>query len=257
MKTDKRTLSQLEQGKIARDARRFKGLAGKAGDVHQTLWMRVTATVMTVVMYFAPAVFLADQTARAAPPIVDSRAPVPFQPAITQTSTGVPAVNIAAPNAAGISANQYSSFNVDSAGLVLNNSLVSGTPLLGGTLGANPNLNGHPATTILNQVTSTAPSTLAGPVEVFGSPAVLIISNPNGLSVSGLSITNTPGLVLTTGVPQFITGAGGSSRCSLARRRRRRSLPRIWWRKASRTGRTRSWGQEAVCRPLGVRMRCW
>jgi filamentous hemagglutinin len=170
--------------------------------------MRITATVMMVVMYFAPAVLLADQTAHAAP-IVDPRAPVPFRPTITQTSTGVAAVNIAAPNSNGISLNQYRSFNVDSAGLVLNNSLVSGTPLLGGTLSANPNLNGRTATTILNQVTSTAPSTLAGPLEVFGSPAAVIISNPNGISVNGLSLTNAPGLVLTTGVPQFVTGPGG------------------------------------------------
>ncbi|WP_051381277.1 beta strand repeat-containing protein [Paraburkholderia mimosarum] len=169
----------------------------------------MTAAVMTVVMYFAPAVLLADQTAHAAP-IVDPRAPVTFQPTITQTTSGVAAVNIAAPNAAGISTNQYTSFNVDSAGLVLNNSLVSGTPLLGGTLGANPNLNGRAATTILNQVTSTTPSTLAGPLEVFGSSANVIVSNPNGISVNGLALTNAPGLVLTTGVPQFITGPGGT-----------------------------------------------
>ena len=173
------------------------------------LWRRVTAFIMAGVMYFAPAVLLADETARAAP-IVDPRAPVAFQPTITQTSTGVPAVNIAAPNANGISANQYTSFDVGAAGLVLNNSLVSGTPLLGGTLGANPNLNGRAATTILNQVTSTTPSTLAGPLEVFGSPASVIVSNPNGISVNGLSLTNAPGLVLTTGVPQFITGPGGT-----------------------------------------------
>ena len=174
------------------------------------LWMRAVAVLMTLVMYFAPAVFLADATAHAAP-IVDPRAPVPFQPTITQTSTGVPAVNIAAPNASGISANQYSSFNVDSAGVVLNNSLVSGTPLLGGTLGANPNLNGRAAITILNQVTSTAPSTLAGPLAVFGAPAAVIISNPNGISVNGLALTNASKLALSTGVPQFITGPGGSA----------------------------------------------
>ncbi|MCC8395930.1 filamentous hemagglutinin N-terminal domain-containing protein [Paraburkholderia sp. MMS20-SJTR3] len=165
---------------------------------------------MVVVMYFTPALLLAEATVQAAP-IVDPRAPISFRPTITQTSTGVAAVNIAAPNANGLSANQYSSFNVDSSGLVLNNSPMPGTPLLGGTLGGNPNLNGRAATTILNQVTSTASSILAGPLEVFGSPASIIISNPNGLSVNGLSLTNAPGLVLTTGVPQFITGAGGGA----------------------------------------------
>ncbi|WP_230412883.1 beta strand repeat-containing protein [Paraburkholderia antibiotica] len=166
---------------------------------------------MAVVMYFAPAVLLADATAHAAP-IVDPRAPIPFQPTITQTSTGIPTVNITAPNSNGLSLNSYQSFNIDSRGLVLNNSLTGGTPLLGGTLGANPNLAGRTATTIINQVTSTGPaSSLLGPLEVFGNPATVIISNPNGISVNGMALTNMPGLVLTTGTVQFLTGIGGTS----------------------------------------------
>lgn len=98
------------------------------------LWMRVTAIVMVAVTYFAPAVFLADEVAHAAP-IVDPRAPIPFQPTITQTSAGIPAVNIATPNSNGVSLNQYQSFGVDSQGLVLNNSTVAGTALLGGRWG--------------------------------------------------------------------------------------------------------------------------
>ncbi|AXL53218.1 filamentous hemagglutinin [Paraburkholderia caffeinilytica] len=166
---------------------------------------------MAVVIYLLPGVLTLDEVAHAAP-IVDPRAPIPFQPTITQTSTGVPAVNIAAPNANGISVNSYQSFNIDSNGLVLNNSLTSGTPLLGGTLGANPNLVGRAASVIVNQVTTTGPaSTLVGPLEVFGSAASIIISNPNGVSVNGLSLTNATGLVLTTGTPQFLTGVGGTS----------------------------------------------
>ncbi|HZZ05726.1 filamentous hemagglutinin N-terminal domain-containing protein, partial [Paraburkholderia sp.] len=173
--------------------------------------MKATACVMAVVTYLLPGVLTLDEVAHAAP-IVDPRAPIPFQPTITQTSTGVPAVNIAAPNANGISVNSYQSFNIDSNGLVLNNSLTSGTPLLGGTLGANPNLAGRAASVIVNQVTTTGPaSTLIGPLEVFGSPASIIISNPNGVSVNGLSLTNATGLVLTTGTPQFLTGVGGAS----------------------------------------------
>ncbi|WP_244136837.1 filamentous hemagglutinin N-terminal domain-containing protein [Burkholderia pyrrocinia] len=171
----------------------------------------MTAWVMTAVMYFAPAVFLADQTAHAAL-IVDPRAPIPFQPTITQTSTGVPAINIPAANANGISVGQYQSFNVGPEGLVLNNSTVAGTPLLGGTLGANPNLNGRPATTIVNQVSSTGPAaSLFGPLEVFGSPAAVVVASPNGVSVNGLSVTNVTNLTLTTGTPQFLTGVGGTA----------------------------------------------
>ena len=173
--------------------------------------MRVTAIVMVAVTYFAPAVFLADEVAHAAP-IVDPRAPIPFQPTITQTSSGVAAVNIATPNSNGVSLNQYQSFGIDSQGLVLNNSTVAGTPLLGGTLGANPNLNGRSATLIINQVTSTGPaSRLYGPLEVFGAPASVVIASPNGVSVSGLSVTNVTNLTLTTGTPQFLTGVGGTA----------------------------------------------
>ncbi|MEW9581886.1 filamentous hemagglutinin N-terminal domain-containing protein [Paraburkholderia sp. DGU8] len=168
---------------------------------------------MAFVMYAASVSFLFDEVAQAAP-IVDPRAPIQFQPSLTQTSTAVPAVNITAPNANGISVNNFQSLNVDGTGLVVNNSLVSGTPLLGGTLGANPNLAGRTASTILAQVTSTGTqyrSVLAGPLEVFGSPAALIVSNPNGISVNGLSVTNATNLTLTTGAAQFLSGVGGSS----------------------------------------------
>ncbi|WP_407060526.1 filamentous hemagglutinin N-terminal domain-containing protein [Burkholderia stagnalis] len=179
-------------------------------DAARPFWMRVTALIMVAVTYFAPAVFLADEVAHAAP-IVDPRAPITFQPSVTQTSTGVPAINIPAANGNGISVGQYQSFDVDSRGLVLNNSTVAGTPLLGGTLGANPNLNGRPASTIINQVTSNAIATLNGPLEVFGAPATVIVAAPGGVSVNGMSLTNAPGVTLTTGTPQFLTGVGGTA----------------------------------------------
>ncbi|MGZ2749720.1 two-partner secretion domain-containing protein [Burkholderia stagnalis] len=174
------------------------------------LWVKATAWVMSAVMYFSPAIFLADQTAHAAP-IVDPRAPIPFQPTVTQTSTGVPAINIPAANGNGISVGQYQSFDIDSRGLVLNNSTIAGSPLLGGMLGANPNLNGRPATTIINQVTSNNVAVLNGPLEVFGSPALVVVAAPGGVSVNGMSLTNIPGLTLTTGAPQFLTGVGGTA----------------------------------------------
>lgn len=202
---------RLAQREAVRQAKIFGATSIGVAAQSRPLWMKATACVMAVVTYLLPGVLTLDEVAHAAP-IVDPRAPIPFQPTITQTSTGVPAVNIAAPNANGISVNSYQSFNIDSTGLVLNNSLTSGTPLLGGTLGANPNLAGRAASVIVNQVTTTGPaSTLVGPLEVFGSPASIIISNPNGVSVNGLSLTNATGLVLTTGTPQFLTGVGGTS----------------------------------------------
>jgi filamentous hemagglutinin len=203
----------LLQRSAAREATRFNAGVLNA-DARRPLWMRVTAYVMAAVMYLAPLVFLPDEVAQAAP-IADPHAPIQFQPTVTQTSTGIPALNIAAPNASGLSANSLQSLNIDPSGLVLNNSLVGGTPLLGGSLGANPNLNGRAASVILAQVTSTGAayrSTLAGPLEIFGNSAQLIISNPNGITINnGLAVTNVANLTLTTGTPQFLTGVGGTA----------------------------------------------
>ncbi|MDQ0625877.1 beta strand repeat-containing protein [Paraburkholderia graminis] len=151
-----------------------------------------------------------------AAPIVDPTAPISFQPKITQTTGangGVPVVNITAPNAAGISLNQYQSFNIDPVGLILNNSLMSGTSLTGGDVRANPNLSGRTASVIVNQVTSTGAafaSLLNGPLEVFGAPATVIIANPNGITTNGTGFTNTIGVTLSTGTPQFLSDLKGT-----------------------------------------------
>ncbi|CAI8693774.1 filamentous hemagglutinin N-terminal domain-containing protein [Burkholderia pyrrocinia] len=153
----------------------------------------------------------------AAAPITDPTAPISFQPAITQSTGvggGVPVVNITAPNAAGISLNQYQQFNIDPVGLILNNSLMSGTSLTGGNVQANPNLNGRTASVIVNQVTSTGnayASLLNGPLEVFGAPAAVVIANPNGITTRGTGFTNTIGVTLSTGAPQFLSGVGGAA----------------------------------------------
>lgn len=153
----------------------------------------------------------------AAAPITDPTAPISFQPAITQSTGaggGVPVVNITAPNAAGISLNQYQQFNIDPVGLILNNSLMSGTSLTGGNVQANPNLGGRTASVIVNQVTSTGnayASLLNGPLEVFGAPAAVVIANPNGITTRGTGFTNTIGVTLSTGVPQFLSGVGGTA----------------------------------------------
>ncbi|WP_239511559.1 filamentous hemagglutinin N-terminal domain-containing protein [Burkholderia sp. JP2-270] len=207
----RRLMREIETRHVQRGTAKQKIIFGQASlkSEEHALWVKATAWVMSVVMYFAPAMLLVDQTAHAAP-IVDPRAPIQFQPTITSTSSGVPVVNVTSPNANGISLNQYQTFGVDSTGLVLNNSTQAGVPLLGGALGANPNLHGRPASTIINQVTSNNIATLNGPLEIFGAPAALIISAPGGISVNGLSLTNTPNLTLTTGTPQFITGVGGT-----------------------------------------------
>ena len=77
---------------------------------------------------------------------------------------------------------------------------------------ANPNLAGRAASKLFRQVTPTGPvSVLPGILAVFGTPANEIISNSNAISVDTLSLTNLPGLVLTTGARQFFSGVGGMS----------------------------------------------
>jgi filamentous hemagglutinin len=148
-------------------------------------------------------------------PITDPSAPIRFQPQITSTSGpngNVPVVNITQPNANGISLNQYSAFNVDVVGLILNNSLTSGGSLLGGNVSANSLLNGHTATQIINQVTSQgSPSNIFGTIEVFGAPASVIVINPNGVNCTSCGFVNAPHITLTTGTPQFLSGPGGTS----------------------------------------------
>src|SRR6185312_9365192 len=82
---------------------------------------------------------------------------------------GVPVVNIAAPNGAGVSHNTYQQFNVGSNGLILNNSGAVSNTQLAGYIGGNSNLGvGQGASLILNEVTSTSPSQLNGAMEVAG-----------------------------------------------------------------------------------------
>ncbi|MCT7313270.1 hemagglutinin [Ralstonia sp. CHL-2022] len=142
--------------------------------------------------------------------ITDPTAPIRFTPTITQTSTGVPTINITTPNQAGLSYNLLQSLTVDSGvGLVMNNSLTGGGTFLGGSVAGNPNLaSSGPASTILTQITGTAPVRINGTVEVFGAPASVIFAAPSGIFLSGAGFTNTPAVSLVTGTPQFLNGSG-------------------------------------------------
>ncbi len=94
--------------------------------------------------------------------IVDPTASQEFRPSIGASSTAVPVINIVPPTAGGVSHNKFTDYDIGSTGLIHNNSLTSGTAKLGGMVGANPNFSGTAATTIVNEVTSSNSSLLAG-----------------------------------------------------------------------------------------------
>ena len=134
-------------------------------------------------------------------------APPAHQPVVEQTHNQVPLVQITAPNAAGLSNNHYSQFNVDGRGAILNNAQSAAMTTLGNEVAGNPALAMGSAGIILNQVVGTHASLLEGVTEIAGQRADLIIANPNGIVCNGGGFINTGRSVLTTGVP--VLGVNG------------------------------------------------
>jgi filamentous hemagglutinin len=120
--------------------------------------------------------------------IADRNAPANQQATILRDAAGKPLVNIQSPSAAGVSRNTYTKFDIDAQGVTLNNDR-----------GSNPWLAKGDARVILNEVNSSNPSLLAGAITVRGSRAEVIVANPSGINVNGVSIENASRLTLTTG----------------------------------------------------------
>lgn len=138
--------------------------------------------------------------------IADGSAAAGMQPGIGQNNAGITQFDIQAPGAAGVSHNKFKQFDVDSPGVILNNSQQDIQSMLGGDVKANANLTSRTAEIILNEINSSNPSQLNGFIEVAGSKAQVIIANPSGITCNGCGFINASRAVLTTGQAQMEDG---------------------------------------------------
>ncbi|MGN6316329.1 two-partner secretion domain-containing protein [Trinickia sp.] len=145
------------------------------------------------------------------PFIVEAQATLPMtpdrtsgnRPVIGVSASGLPLVNIVAPNQAGVSVNSFSQYNVGSKGAVIVNTPRSTQTQIAGWVPGNPLMGHAPGRLIINQVTSGNPTRLLGVTEIAGSRANLVIANPAGITCSGCGFINTPRVSLATAHPAF------------------------------------------------------
>ncbi|MFO1257762.1 MAG: hypothetical protein U1E78_05045 [Gammaproteobacteria bacterium] len=83
----------------------------------------------------------------------DSNAPFSQRPDVLEASQGVPQINIQTPSPAGVSRNQYSQFDIEQRGAILNNASDKVETQLAGQIAGNPHLANGAARVILNEVT--------------------------------------------------------------------------------------------------------
>lgn len=126
--------------------------------------------------------------------------------AVVDVKNGVDVVDIVAPNAHGLSHNQYNKYNVAEQGAVLNNAIAAGNSQLAGQLDANRHFQGQAASVILNEVVSKNPSLILGQQEIFGIAADYVLANPNGITHNGGSIINANRASLVVGSPEVVDG---------------------------------------------------
>ncbi|HHA0036029.1 TPA: filamentous hemagglutinin N-terminal domain-containing protein [Yersinia enterocolitica] len=137
------------------------------------------------------------------------------RPDISITETNIPVINIVAPSSDGVSHNQYNEFNVDGNGVIFNNSAINnkfndegnGSLIIEGNRNLQAmsdtfSVHGNPARVILNEVTGTNDSMLAGRQHIVGHSADYILANPNGIICDGCSFDpNFSQVTLVVGKP--------------------------------------------------------
>ncbi|WP_456319265.1 filamentous hemagglutinin N-terminal domain-containing protein [Cronobacter sakazakii] len=125
---------------------------------------------------------------------------------VNVAGNGATVVDVSAPSSGGVSHNYYKQFDVNSAGVVLNNGAGSSNTTLAGNVNGNANMSHGSASVILNEVASSSPSQLNGMVEVAGKKAAVIIANPSGITCDGCGFINTSRSTLVTGTVDMTAG---------------------------------------------------
>ncbi|WP_184041502.1 filamentous hemagglutinin N-terminal domain-containing protein, partial [Chitinivorax tropicus] len=157
-----------------------------------------------LVLSFTLATFVLQPVMVAAQDIIADPNAGAHRPIVGAAANGVAVVDIATPSAAGVSRNQYQQFNVSERGAILNNAAnITATQLAGQIVANRQFAAGQAARIIVNEVTGTNASRLAGYLEVAGPRAQVVVANPNGITCSGCGFINAQRGVLTTGIPQY------------------------------------------------------
>ena len=174
---------------------RSASITGHAGT---SLWFAARASAFAALCAFGMQPLVASAQATlpiAADPGAAARA------TLDVSGNGTQVVNIVAPNAAGVSNNRFSQFNVGTSGVILNNATQNVQTQIGGSVQANAALGGKNANLVLMQVTGGQASQLLGTTEVAGKGANLVLANPAGITCSGCGFLNAPRVTLATGTP--------------------------------------------------------
>ncbi|WEQ54259.1 hemagglutinin repeat-containing protein (plasmid) [Komagataeibacter nataicola] len=167
-----------------------------------TLFQRCVHVSAAASLFLASMVPMASAQQAEPQIVVDPHAGGP-EPTLDKTQNGIDQVNIATPNAAGVSHNDFLEYGVPDTGVILNNATSATETKLGGEISGNANLNGHAASLILNEVTGSLPTEMLGTTEVAGHLASVVVANPNGITCAGCGFINTARVTLVTGRPEL------------------------------------------------------
>ncbi|WP_322094474.1 filamentous hemagglutinin N-terminal domain-containing protein [Paraburkholderia bannensis] len=163
-------------------------------DSPRPLWFAARASAFAALCAFGMQPFVAS-----AQIVVDPGAAA--RASLGASGNGTQVVNIVAPNAAGVSNNRLTQYNVGTGGVILNNATQAVQTQTGGTVQANAALGGRNANLVLMQVTGGQASQLLGTTEVAGKGANVVLANPAGITCSGCGFLNAPRVTLATGTP--------------------------------------------------------